>query len=171
MALRQDLLTRIDAYLAKTGMPATTFGRLALRDGNFVPRLRAGRSLTLRTHERVSAFLQKPPPAPYGKTSPVNVVPSLAQAIQRLRARRAELERSGIIHAAVFGSIARGNAHSDSDVDILIETAPGRQIGLFGLAGLKRKVSDLVQRADVVERRSLHPEIATRVLAEAVYAF
>jgi hypothetical protein len=171
MDLRDGLLARIDAYLAKTGMSATTFGRLALRDGNFVARLRAGRGLTLRTHARVDSFLRAAPARAYRKGARRVFTPDLAQAIQRLRAHRAELEAGGIAHAAVFGSVARGEARPDSDIDILIETAPARRIGLFGLTGLKRRVSELLPRADVVDRRSLHPEIAERVLAEAIDAF
>lgn len=172
MTLKQELLKQIDAYLAQTGMPATTFGRLAVNDGNFVPRLRAGSSITLRTHDRIASFLKKPPPTSYGNAPSVQAAtPALAPIIRQLRACRSELERSGIVHAAIFGSVARGDANAESDVDILIELAPDSQIGLFKLTGLKRRIADLVSHADIVERRSLHPEIAQRILAEAVYAF
>lgn len=169
--IKDDLLARIDAYLARTGMPATTFGRLAVRDGNFVPRLRAGRSLTLRTHEKVAAFLGAPPPAPYRNAGSTETIPDLAQTISRLRTHRAELETNGIARVAVFGSVARGSARPGSDIDILIETAPSCRTGLFGMTGLKRRIAGFVPGADVVDRRSLHPEIAERVLAEAIYAF
>jgi predicted nucleotidyltransferase len=171
MDLESGLLTRIDAYLARSGMPATTFGRLAVGDGNFVSRLRAGRSPTLRTHARIDAFLRAPPPAPYRSMGAGRGAPNLAQVIGQLRARRTELETAGIAHAAVFGSVARGKAHADSDIDILIDTAPSRPLGLFALAGLKRRITEIVPRADVVDRRSLHPDIAAHVLDEAVYAF
>lgn len=171
MDLRSDLLAGIDAYLARTDMPATTFGRLAVGDGNFVSRLRAGRSVTLRTHARIDAFLRAPPPARYRPMETDRTVPDLAQVIGRLRAHRAELEAAGVAHVAVFGSVARGEPHPSSDVDILIDTSPSRPLGLFAMTGLKRRVAEIVPRADVVDRRSLHPDIATHALDEAVYAF
>ena len=43
------------------------------------------------------------------------------RVIATLQQHRAELEGRGVVHAAVFGSVARGQARPDSDVDILIE--------------------------------------------------
>lgn len=168
MDLRSDVLARIEAYLATTGMPATTFGRLSVRDGNFVSRLRAGRGLTSRTHARIDAFLHAPPPAPYKADG---APPDLAHVIRRLRENRAQLEAAGVAHTAIFGSVARGEARPDSDIDILIDLDPSRRLGLFAITGLKRRLSEVLPQADVVDRRSLHPDIAARVLGEAIYAF
>jgi Nucleotidyltransferase domain len=41
--------------------------------------------------------------------------------ISTLLANRAELERQGVLHAALFGSMARGDATAESDIDIMIE--------------------------------------------------
>lgn len=169
MDMRQDLLARVESYLTATGMPATTFGRRALNDGNFVARLRHGGGLTARTHARVEAFMRDtPPPRPRPRTGRP---PDLAHAIQALRAHRSELEAEGVAHAAVFGSVARGEASSGSDIDVLIELSPCHRIGLFRLTRLKRRVADVVLNADVVDKSSLHPVMAERIAAEAVYAF
>lgn len=164
MDLKGDILARIDAYLAQTGMAATTFGRRAVNDGNFVGRLRQGHGLTSRTHARIETFMRDHPPAPAA-------APDLARTIRRLRAHQDELRAEGIAHVAVFGSVARGDARADSDIDLLLEASPSLRPGLFRLARLKRRVTEIVPNADVVDRQSLHPALADGVLADAVYAF
>ncbi len=58
------ILSKVERYLRKHGMPATKFGRLAVRDPRLVGDLRNGRELRVRTLARVEAFLSAPPPAP-----------------------------------------------------------------------------------------------------------
>lgn len=57
MSMQADLLGEIDAFLARTGMAESTFGRLAVNDGKFVARIRGGGGLTLATMERVRGFI------------------------------------------------------------------------------------------------------------------
>lgn len=97
--------------------------------------------------------------------------PDLHATLARLRASEAELRAAGIRHAAVFGSVARGAASAASDIDVLIEFAEGEEPDLFTYAGVRRRISEIVPGADVVERGALRPRIALRVLQEAVYAF
>ena len=52
-----DLLLRIECHCAARGIAESTFGRRVVNDGKFVARLRAGRSMTLKTFERVEAAL------------------------------------------------------------------------------------------------------------------
>jgi hypothetical protein len=54
-----SLLMRIEAYLRRTGMRPTEFGRQAVRDGLFVYQLRHGRKPRPRTEARVHAFLDQ----------------------------------------------------------------------------------------------------------------
>ncbi len=56
---------------------------------------------------------------------------TLDEALSRLRAHADELRGRGVLHAAVFGSVARGEAREDSDVDVLIELDPDHPMGLF----------------------------------------
>lgn len=58
------ILGKVERYLRKHGMPATKFGRLAIRDPRLVGDLRNGRELRMRTLARVEAFLAAPPPPP-----------------------------------------------------------------------------------------------------------
>lgn len=57
------------------------------------------------------------------------------EIIETLRANRTLLEQFHIRSLSVFGSIVRGEAGPDSDVDILVEFDPGANVGLFPLPG------------------------------------
>ena len=56
------ILGKVERYLRKHGIPATKFGRLAVRDPRLVGDLRNGRELRAKTLARVEAFLSEPPP-------------------------------------------------------------------------------------------------------------
>ncbi len=75
-------------------------------------------------------------------------------------------EKRGVRHVRLFGSMARGEAQIDSDVDLLVELERGRS-GL-ALGGFLMDVSELLDRkVDVVTEKSLHPKIRSIVLSEA----
>ncbi|MEE9614759.1 MAG: nucleotidyltransferase family protein [Thermodesulfobacteriota bacterium] len=77
------------------------------------------------------------------------------------------LERNGVKKAALFGSIARGEATGESDIDLLVEFE-GRK-SLLDLSGLKLDVEDaLGRKADVLTYGSLHPLLRDRILEEQV---
>jgi hypothetical protein len=54
---RQQFLTDIDSFLARSGMTQTALGKQALGDGGFMTRLRQGSNVTLATVERVYKFM------------------------------------------------------------------------------------------------------------------
>jgi uncharacterized protein len=67
----------------------------------------------------------------------------------------------------VFGSVARGEAGPDSDVDFLIEA--GETVTPWFPGGLIADLQDLLgRRVDVAEPHWLHHRIRDRVIAEAV---
>ena len=68
------------------------------------------------------------------------------RVIATLRAHEAELRRAGIRHISLFGSVARGDAEADSDVDLAAELDPDARIGLFALGALERRLAELIGR-------------------------
>jgi len=75
--------------------------------------------------------------------------------------------RHGARSLRIFGSIARGDARPDSDVDVLVELEPGRS--LLDLVAIKQDLEDALGRpVDVVTERALSPYLRQRVLADAV---
>jgi uncharacterized protein len=75
-------------------------------------------------------------------------------------------ERHGASNVRVFGSVARGEARPDSDVDILVDLELGRS--LFDHAQLQIDLEALLARkVDVVSARGLRSHLRDRVLQEA----
>jgi predicted nucleotidyltransferase len=68
----------------------------------------------------------------------------------------------------VFGSVARGDAKKDSDIDLLVKSQPG--CSLLKLCAMENAISDLLGgiKVDVLTEKTLRDEIAPVVLREAV---
>ncbi len=76
-------------------------------------------------------------------------------------------KKHGLENVRVFGSMARGDADEDSDVDLLV-TAPKGISGL-ALGGLLMDVSSLLGRkVDVVTEQGLRQDLRGRILREAI---
>ena len=92
--------------------------------------------------------------------------------LERLRRYQGELQQRGILHAAVFGSVARGEATEESDLDILIEIDPNLPMDIYAYAGLKRFIADLFPiPTDVVNPAALKEGLRPGTQQEAFYAF
>lgn len=75
--------------------------------------------------------------------------------------------RFGVVELAVFGSTARGDVRSDSDVDLLYVLAPDARLG-FAIDRLEDEFADLFGRkVDLVSKKSLHRLLRDAVLDEA----
>ena len=73
----------------------------------------------------------------------------------------------GASNVRVFGSVARGTADDDSDIDFLVDLEPGRS--LFDLGGLLTELRQLLNHnVDVVTPAGLRPRIKDRVIKEAI---
>ena len=88
-----------------------------------------------------------------------------------IRRKRDEILRMaanrGASNVRIFGSVARGEDDPDSDVDFLVDMAPGRS--LMDMGGLLMDLQDLLGRqVDLVTEDGLHWYIRDRVLGEAV---
>lgn len=94
------------------------------------------------------------------------------QIIATLRANEQELRHRGVLHAALFGSVARDEATSASDIDIMIEIEPDAPVGVFEYVGIKQFIADLFEGpVDVVDREGLKPYVRPAVTIDAIYAF
>ena len=94
------------------------------------------------------------------------------EAIAILRQHADALRARGVQHAALFGSLARGEAGPESDIDILIELDPNVSFDVFRYVGLKTFIEELFPgRVDVVNRAGLKPYLRQPVAADALYAF
>ena len=97
---------------------------------------------------------------------------ALSDVLQTLRTHQSELRLLGVSHAAVFGSVARGEASADSDIDVLVELDEDRSMGIFEYARLKLYINQLLDGAgDVVNRRTLKPLLRDNILRDAIHAF
>jgi predicted nucleotidyltransferase len=75
--------------------------------------------------------------------------------------------RYGATNVRVFGSVARGEADSFSDIDLLVEFEPGTT--LLDHAGLELDLETLLGiKVDVVSDNGLRERVRERVLREAV---
>ena len=102
-----------------------------------------------------------PPQAPINRT----------EAMRRLREHEAELRGLGVQRLFMFGSVARGEEHASSDVDLFFDHEKGK-LGLFGLMEIKERASVILGRhADIMTRDSIHRLLRTKIEQSAVLVF
>lgn len=78
------------------------------------------------------------------------------------------LKKYGVKRAGVFGSMVRGEAREDSDVDILVEIERD-DISLLDFVGIKLELEEALNRkVDLVEYSTIKPLIRERILSEEV---
>ena len=108
---------------------------------------------------------QKTPAGHSGKGKPL-----LLEDVKKiLVGHKVELKAQGVKSLAVFGSVARGEAELDSDVDLIGEFE--RPFGLFKFVQVKEYLESILGcSVDLVTADSLHPALRDRILSEAVRA-
>ena len=93
------------------------------------------------------------------------------EILDKLRADKQALDAFGVRTIGVFGSVARGEAGPDSDVDILVDYDHQVTRGIFGFLELKEHIEEVLGRnVDLVMQKGLRRRLRDRILNEAVYA-
>jgi len=100
----------------------------------------------------------------------LELIMSTDQLSRILQANRKTLEHHGVKSLAVFGSLVRGEARADSDIDLLVEFIPGTEPGLFEFIELRDSLSRLLHATvDLATPDALHPALRDSILREAVH--
>lgn len=89
------------------------------------------------------------------------------QAIERLVASEPDIRALGVQRLALFGSVARGQARSNGDVDLLVQFCPGAKTYDRFLALSELLEARLGRRVELVTLEALSPFLGPRILAEA----
>jgi len=162
---------RLDAGLSQVELAAH-----AGTSQSALARYETGAALpTLPTLERLLAAcgrrleIQTPPTR---RSSPGSSMRGqLGPQADKLRRQRRRLldaaERHGVGRLRAFGSLARGEATADSDVDLLVDLKPGRT--LLDLAAFRREAGEILDLpVDVATADMLKDRIRDEVLSEAL---
>jgi uncharacterized protein len=95
-----------------------------------------------------------------------------ADIVERLRAKKNELNARGVEGLAIFGSRARGDNREDSDLDLLLDIPTGSKFSLIDLVAIERQIGeDLGLPVGAVLRRSLRKEFAQRIADDVIDVF
>jgi predicted nucleotidyltransferase len=116
-------------------------------------------------------YWERQRPDPAGRVA-ARQAPALSDIIARLRGAAEVLKSHGVAHLWVFGSVARGTAGPDSDLDLIAEIGAETPLSLTGFARLRADLSDLLgHHVDLAEWHLLRPTVTAAARAEAVQAF
>lgn len=149
------------------GLSQAALGRAVSLDRTAISKIESGRrdvsSLELA---RIARTLRRPLESFVSEDQPPSEDPAVLLHDNR-RAIKGLAAKHGVRSIRVFGSVARGDAQRDSDVDLLVDFKPGRSI--FDQAALLVELRELLGRdVDVVTPEGLRDRIRERVLREAV---
>ncbi|MGG6241606.1 nucleotidyltransferase family protein [Nodosilinea sp. AN01ver1] len=92
------------------------------------------------------------------------------EVINQIRAHRMTLEAMGVKSLGLFGSVARNEANSESDVDILVEFS--KPVGFFQVFDIQYFLEDLLQCSiDLGTINALKEHLRSSVLEDVVRVF
>lgn len=94
------------------------------------------------------------------------------EIIEKLREMEPELRARGITRMQMFGSRARGDERSDSDLDLLVDFDPRSSLSLLDVSGIRLDVSDrLGIDTYLMEGRSLAQRFRSRISDDLLPVF
>jgi len=102
-----------------------------------------------------------------------SAVAKLSFVISQIRRCQHALNQQGVRHVSVFGSVARGDAEPNSDIDAIIEPTPTASFTLFDLARTREILESALHcRVDVVTRQTVdHSNFSEAPAREEIIAF
>lgn len=90
--------------------------------------------------------------------------------MKTLKSHQTILSSKGVKELSIFGSVAKNQNTSKSDIDILVDFDSKR--GLFVFVGLKHYLENILNcEVDLVTKNALHPALKSRILKEAKHVF
>jgi uncharacterized protein len=92
---------------------------------------------------------------------------TLDHAKTRIAEAADEIRALGVVRLALFGSVLRGNAGPESDIDLLVSFSEGAKTfdHFFTLCELLEEI--LGRRVELVTTEALSPHMGPKILAEA----
>jgi predicted nucleotidyltransferase len=92
--------------------------------------------------------------------------------LEIIRSNQHMLGELGVRHAAIFGSVARGDDRPDSDIDVIVEVDAEKVRGIVALGRIQARLEKLLGRpVDLARRDRMRPHVSTEAERDAVYAF
>jgi uncharacterized protein len=144
---------RIRVRRKEVGMTAARLAAAAGVTENAIRKLEAGDSAEPRfsTGIRIAEALELSSDELAGRTTSARGTPDLAKVIAAIRTIRDSLEREGVEHLDIFGSVARGDAGPESDVDVIVTPRADARFSLFNLSAVGSSLEDaLARKVDIV---------------------
>ncbi len=118
---------------------------------------------------RFRAILRLKGSTQMGTTTTIDLAQRIVAA---LRAHEAELRRAGIRSLSLFGSVARGDADTASDVDLAVEFDPAVRMDLFRLTALERRIAEILgRRVDLLPEPTEKPRLQANIDRDRRRAF
>lgn len=94
------------------------------------------------------------------------------RVIATLREHEPELRAAGIVHLRLFGSVARGEASGNSDIDLMADFDKSRRLTLVKVGSLQSRLTDLLGvNVDLSSSEWMKEPVRSTALREAVLAF
>lgn len=93
---------------------------------------------------------------------------TIADITSKLTIHKNQLHSMGVASLMVFGSVAKGQSHQDSDIDVIVDFDE-RAIGLLEFLNLKMFLENILgKKVDLVTRQGLKPQLKDQILKDSI---